>query len=125
MFNLFNSKKVLLTASALLLLSLSTGIASASDATIKPVAKADVTIQMLTYQVKLKVGETYQLPYGRNYKYYPSQYSEGGPYFSVTNSGLVRALKLPPTIPGEAVGSVGVVQEGVRDIAEVFIEITY
>lgn len=53
----------------------------------------DASTDKLTYQVKLKVGEIYQLPYGLNYKYHPSQYSEGGPYLSVTNSGLVRALK--------------------------------
>ncbi|MEI2283228.1 hypothetical protein [Paenibacillus polysaccharolyticus] len=122
---MLKTKGIILTASAALLLSLNTGIATASDTTLKPATVADVSIQTLTYQITLKVGETYQLPYGRNYKYYPSQYSVGGPYFSVTNSGLVRALKLPPTIPGEAIGSVGVVQEGVRDIAEVFIEITY
>ncbi|MDT0124888.1 hypothetical protein Q9R46_19645 [Paenibacillus sp. RRE4] len=78
----------------------------------------------LEYQVTLKVGETYQLPSGRNYKYQTFQYGSDGPYFSVSSTGFVRALKNPYAAPGEAIGSVGIWQEGVRDIALVYIEIT-
>lgn len=121
---LLRSKKVLLVSSALLLFSLSSGVASAADTPIQTAVKANAFSELLTYQVTIKVGKTYQLPSGRNYKYYPFQYSNGDPYFRVSSSGLVRALKNPHSPPGEAIGSVGVLQEGVRDIALVYIEIT-
>ncbi|GGH45842.1 hypothetical protein GCM10008014_08130 [Paenibacillus silvae] len=117
-------KKVLLASSALLLFSLSAGIASAAEAPIQSVTKTSISAKLLTYQIKLRVGETYQLPYGRNYIYVPYQGGSGVNYFSVSSTGLVTALRAPLTLPGEPIGYVGVVQNGVADIAEVYIEIT-
>ncbi|AHC22701.1 hypothetical protein [Paenibacillus polymyxa] len=121
---LLKSKKILLASSAVLLFSLGAGVASAADTPIQAAVKANASTDLLTYQVTLKVGETYQLPYGRNYKYSKYQYASDGPYFSVSSSGLVTALKNPYFPSGEAIGSVGILQEGVRDIALVYIEIT-
>lgn len=118
-------KKSLLIGAAILTLSLSSGVASAAESAVTPtVTVNDFSTQSISYTITLKVGETYQLPSGRNYKYYPSQYQDGGPYFTVYNNGLLTAVKYPWMLtPQENVGSVGIVDGNYNDIAEIFVKI--
>jgi uncharacterized protein YycO len=113
-------RKLLLATSVLLLLSFG---AVVSAAPLNVSTTNEFSTKEISWTVTLKVGETYQLPYGRNYKYYP--YPNGGsPHFKVSSTGLVTALKNPYLREGEPVDGVGIVQEGVKDIGEIFIVIT-
>ncbi|WP_146259580.1 hypothetical protein [Paenibacillus dendritiformis] len=66
-------RKLLLATSVVLLLSFG---AVASAAPIKVSTNNEFSTKETSWTVTLKVGETNQLPYGRNYKYYP--YPNGG-----------------------------------------------
>ncbi|MGG4344943.1 hypothetical protein [Paenibacillus lautus] len=119
-------KKTILTISAALLLTTGVGVASAAPikSPTTPTTTADFSTQA-SWTVTLKVGETYQLPYGKNYMYSAFPSNVVNVYFKVSSTGLVTALKAPFGLrPGEAVGAVGVWVNGGSDIGEFPIVIT-
>lgn len=84
-----HAEKILLATSVVLLLSFG---AVASAAPIKVPTNNEFSTKETSWTVTLKVGETYQLPYGRNYKYYPYQ-NGGSPYFKVSRYRTRNSIK--------------------------------
>ncbi|WP_141694982.1 hypothetical protein [Paenibacillus kribbensis] len=114
-------KKLLLAASMVLLLSLSAGVVNASAASSStPAPQKEVFAKYPIYTITLKVGQTYQLPYAYGYKYY-NLGGEG--YFSIGIGGEVTALKAPLTERDSLVGSVGILDKNLNEVAEVYIMI--
>ncbi|OAB33857.1 hypothetical protein [Paenibacillus glacialis] len=76
-------KKLLLSISVILLLSVSSGVASANA------ALPNASVQSLSYEQWLHPGQTYQMGYGKGYTYYFHAYNNS---LSLSSTGLVTAL---------------------------------
>lgn len=120
-------KKIILTISAAILLTASLGVASAAPATVSSQKVEKVAInKLLKYKIYLKsgVGDSKQIATGRKYHYYVNEYAPGGPYFTVSSTGLVKSTdKRPNTIYDEACGTINVVDAYGNEIEEVDVVI--
>ncbi|MEK3788768.1 hypothetical protein [Paenibacillus sp. FSL K6-1230] len=112
---------VVCSISAALLSSVSLPTTSSANPAdpINQKATGAISTNDISWTVKLRVGETYQLPYYSGTKYYP--FPNGGkPYFSVSSTGLVTILERPSPAEWKPIGAVGIVVNG-RDLGEISI----
>lgn len=117
-------KKFLLGLSVMVLLTSATGVASAAPATktSEKEVVSNLAAKSIEYTIKLRSNgqEQYQLGYGSGYKYHVNQGS-GGPYFTVSSTGLVTAVKMPLTSYNEPIGGIYVVDRNGNELEHVYV----